>query len=187
MGRLGSVINYAKINEANKEFRRSDYWLLDIEPPVGVYFPGNDLVQIRTSAFTTGISDNPTIMDKQIRTFTVIQAGKPENISGSMSLTITDRIDQTIAYWIDQWKLACGDRDSLSGLPLDQYISRVITATYYNINEVAVRQIKFLNCVIENSDLPEDGSNTPEIEDDISLQIRYAHFQRVFDNLPLVK
>lgn len=181
-GRLSSVINYTKINESNKEFRRTDYWLIEITAPKGVYFPGNDLIQIRCNSFSSGISDEIEIMEKQIRTFTIKQGAKPTNTGGQLSLTMIDRVDQTIAYWLDQWKQAIGSRDRLEGLEKELYVSPVITATFYNIDEKPLRVLRFFNC-IPNGTLPEDGSESPELEGDISLEFSYEHFERDFKNV----
>ena len=186
MGRLAEKINYVKINESNKEFRRSDYWLIEITAPKGIYFPGNDLIQVRTNQFSPGINDDVEILSKQIRTFTVKQGAKTTDTSGTMTLTLTDRVDQTISYFIDKWKLAVGQRDELSGLSKDLYIAPTIKAMYFNINEEKIREITFLNCIIHTGSLPEDGSGEPAIEDDISIGIDYEHFYRSFKNLPLV-
>lgn len=185
-GRLGQIINYAKINEANKEIRRADYWLIEFEPPKGIYFPGNDLLQIRTNSFSPGINDDVEIMSKQIRTFTVKQGAKTTDTSGTMQLTLTDRVDQTISYFIDKWKQAIGSRDELSGLSKDLYTCPTIRAMYFDINEKKIRELVFFNCILHTSNLPEDGASSPELEGDVPLGIDYEHFQRVFNNLPLL-
>lgn len=182
MGKLSDKINYRKISEANTEFRRSDYWLITITPPKGLYFPGNELLQIRTNTFSTGITDDPTVLNKKIRTFTINQGAKPEATNGVMELELSDRIDQSIAYWIDQWKLALGERDQLSGLAKELYISPSIRAAYFDINEVKVRELLFVDCMIESAKLPEDGTDAPELEGNISVSIAYQHFYRTFNN-----
>lgn len=183
MGRLSQVVNFRRINESGKEIRRKDYWLLEIETPKGIYFPGNELIQIRTNSFTTGISDDIQVLDRSIRGFKVKQGAKPSDTSGQMQLTLSDRIDQTISYFIDQWKQAIGNRDELSGLPKELYVSPVITATYFDINENPIRQIRFINCFLSTGGLPEDGDAEPSIEDELTISIDYEHFYREFKNV----
>lgn len=184
-GKLSKIINYRKINESNKEFRRSDYWIIEIEAPKGIYFPGNEILQIRTTTFDPGINDNPTVLEKKIRTFTVNQGAKAEATNGVIQITLADRVDQSISYFIDNWKLALGQRDELSGLAKELYVSPKITATYFNINEVPIRRLEFLNCMISDSTLPEQGADAPQLEEDIPLSIAYEHFHRIFDNTRL--
>lgn len=182
MAKLSQLISYRKINESNKEFRRSDYWLVTIEAPKGVYFPGNELIQIRTTTFSPNIQDDPQVLNKTIRGFQINQGARPENTAGSMAITLVDRIDQTISYFIDAWKLALGQRDNLSGIAKALYVSPKITAEYFDINENKVRSLEFYNCMPESSTLPEDGADSPSLEEDITLNIAYEHFKRVFDN-----
>lgn len=182
MGKLSERINYRKISEANTEFRRADYWLVEITPPKGIYFPGNELIQIRTNSFSTGITDDPEVLNKTIRTFTINQGAKAEKTNGTMELEVQDRIDQSLEYWIDQWKLGLGERDQLSGLAKELYISPSIRASYFDINEVKVKEILFVDCMIESAKLPEDGTEAPELVGMISLSIAYQHFYRTFNN-----
>lgn len=186
MGRLTDVVNYRKISEGNTEFRRSDYWLIEITPPPGIYFPGNELIQIRTTEFSPGISDDPNILTKQLRGYTVNQGARADKTSGSMDLTIQDRVDQTLSYFIDQWKIGMGDRDKLASLPKELVVAPLIKATYFNINEVAIRELAFFQCMLESGKLPEDGDGDMELESTITMSIAYEHFQRGFKNLGIV-
>jgi hypothetical protein len=185
MARLSEIINYSNINESNTEFRRADYWLVEIDPPRGIYFPGNKLIQFRTTEFDSGITDDPNIMEKSIRGFTVKQGAKAEKTSGTMTLTIQDRVDQTMSYFIDQWKLGIGQRDELSGLPKELYVSPMIKAIYFNINEAKIREIWYYNCMLSAAKLPEDGDADVELEGTISMDIDFEHFKRIFVNKPV--
>ena len=184
-GKLSKIINYRKVSESNKDFRLADYWLIEINTPKEVYFPGNDLIQIRTTSFSTGITDDPHILDKVIRGFTVKQGARPDSTAGQMQITMIDRVDQTLSYWIDSWKQALGNRDELSGIAKELYVSPIITATYFNINEVKIRTIEFYQCMIGQGQLQEDGAESPELEENLNISIDYEHFKRTFENTSL--
>lgn len=187
IGKLAGIINYRKISEGNTEFRRSDYWLLEIEAAKGVYFPGNELIQIRTQSFSSGISDSPSVLDKKIRGVTILQGGRVESTSGTLSITIQDRVDQTISYWIESMKLAIAQRNRYSGLAKDLYVVPLIRATYYDINENKVRTLEFYKCILSGGNLPEDGTEDAGLEEAISVEFQYETFERVFENVNLSK
>lgn len=182
MGDISKKINYSNIVEGQTEFQRQDYWMMQfIRVPSGVYWPGQDLIDIRCKSFDPGISDDPTILEQKIRGFVVKQGARPNQVSGEASVTLVDRVDQTLSFFIDQWKLAAGDRDSLSGLAKEFY-SADIQFTLYNINEKPIRRITLFNCMPPTGGLGEQGAEDPTLMPDLSISIGYEHFKREFLN-----
>lgn len=182
MGAIGNKINYSNIVEGQTEFQRQDYWMFRfIRVPSGVYWPGQDLFDIRCKSFDPGISDDPTILEQKIRGFVVKQAARPNQVDGTLSLTLADRVDQSLSYFVDQWKLAGGDRDSLSGLSKEFYTADM-QFTLYNINETPIRQLTFFNCQPPTGSLGESGAEDPTLMPDLSISIAYEHFKREWLN-----
>lgn len=182
MGAISKVINYRNISEGQTEFQRQDYWMMNfIRVPSGVYWPGQDLIDIRCKSFDPGISDDPTILDQKIRGYTVHQAARPSNLNGTASLVAADRVDQSLSYFIDQWKLAAGDRDSLQGLAKEFY-SADIEFILYNISETPIRKITLFNIMPPTGGLNESGAEDPTLFPDLSVSLAYEHFEREWLN-----
>lgn len=182
MGDISKVINYDKIKENQLEFQRTDLWMMSfVRVPSGVYFPGQELIDIRCTSFDAGITDDPTVLSQQLRGYTVHQGARPSQVGGTATATIKDREDQTLSYFIDQWKLAMGDRDSLQGLPKSMYTAD-IQFVFYNVSEQPLRTIILKDCIIQSGNLSETGSDEPAVFSDISLSLSYQHFTRTFNN-----
>lgn len=182
MGAISKVINYSNISEGQTEFQRQDLWMMSvIRVPSGVYWMGQDLLNIRLKAFDPGIQDDPTMLENKIRGFVVKQAARPNQVSGTCSWTVADRVDQTISYFVDQWKLAAGDRDSLQGLAKEFY-SADIEFIMYNVAETPIRKITLYNCMPPTGGLNEQGAEDPTLMPDLSISCEYEHFKREFLN-----
>lgn len=178
MGAISKNINYEKIREGQKEFQRADLWMMSfVRTPSGVYFPGQDLLDIRCKTFDPGISDDPTIIEEKIRGYTVVQGARPGDTSATITMTLKDRDDQTISYFVDQWKIALGDRDALQGLPKAYYTSDIIF-TMYDVLENPLRKIKYFNCIPQSGSLGETGADEPGALADIPLTLKAEHFTR---------
>lgn len=182
MGAISKTINYSNIVEGQTEFQRSDLWMMSfIRVPSGVYWPGQALVDIRLKTFDPGISDDPTPLEQKIRGFVVKQSARPSQVSGSASFTLVDRVDQSLSYFVDQWKLAAGDRDSLQGLAKEFY-SADAEFTLYNVAETAIRRITLYNLMPPTGGLGESGTDEPGLMPELSISCEYEHFKREWLN-----
>lgn len=182
MGAISKTINYQKISEGQKEFQRSDYWMMSfVRIPSGVYFPGQELLDIRCNSFDPGIEDDPNIMEQKIRGFVSKQASRPDQVAGSATMVLKDRADQSLSYFVDQWKLAGGDRDSLQGLPKELYTADLLF-TLYDISETPIRSILLINCMPPTGGLGEEGTEEPGLMPDLSISLGYEHFKRQWLN-----
>jgi len=182
MGAISKIINYDNISEGQTEYQRQDYWMMEFtRVPSGVYWPGQQLIDIRCKSFDPGISDDPTILSNKIRGYTIKQAARPDAVAGTATMTLADRVDQSLSYFMDQWKLAAGDRDSLQGLAKEFY-SAEIKFTYYNITETPIREIILLNVMPPTGSQNEQGAEDPTLMPDLSFSLEYEHFRRKWLN-----
>jgi hypothetical protein len=100
-----NYIEYDKINEEQKEFLRSDLWDLQfLEAPHAVYFPGNDLLRLRTTevnpSFNAGLGEISAV----IRQFKIRQTVISGQSDGTISVNYVDREDQAIRSFIHDWR-----------------------------------------------------------------------------------
>jgi hypothetical protein len=106
-----------------------------------------------------------------------------QQTSGQISLQFTDKEDQAITYFVDDWKQKIADRDTKYSFRKDDLVADaklVIT----NSSRIAVRTLTFYNCIIQDAGLDEngtaeDGSDRAEVP----LTLQFEHFERNFDNL----
>lgn len=155
MGAISKVINYRNISEGQKEIRRKDYWMMRFTRiPAGLYWPGQDLIDIRLKSFSPNIEDDPQIFDANIRGVKILQAAGPTEVAGTATLVFQDRVDQNIAYLFEQWKLLGGNRLAKQGLPKEMYTSELLF-TLYNIQEEPIRTITLFNCTVPTGSLNE--------------------------------
>lgn len=180
MGAISKVINYRNISEGQKDIRRKDYWMMRFTRiPSGLAWPGQDLLDIRLKSFNPGIEDNPEIFNTTIRGTKILQAGPPNEVSGTASLSFQDRIDQQISYLIDQWKQLGGARLQKSGLPKGYYTSEIVF-TLYDMLENPMRKLTLMNCTVPTGELDEEGEEEAGIEGALSMSIQYEAFERKF-------
>lgn len=183
MGAISKTIGYHKISEGQKEILRKDYWMMEFTRiPKGVYFPGQELINIRLKDFDPGFStDDPQILDASVRGVVIKQAAGPTNTAGQCSYTIQDREDQTLSYFYDQWKLMAGDRAVKSGMHKEFYTAEIVF-TMYNIFEVPVRKITLQNVMPPTGNFNESGAEDPTLLDALSISHDYEHADREFLN-----
>lgn len=182
MGRLARI-SYDQIVEGQKEFQRTDYWMLTFtRVPAGVYWLGQDLLDIRLKMVNPSIDDSPKIHTQTIRGYTVKQASKNSEFAGSLTMTLQDRDDQIIKYFLDQWRKAAGDPHKLRGLPKALYSADAVL-TLYNTSDRPIRRITLWNLMPPTGDLNDEVTEDPGVEDAITATLEYEHFKRDYLNI----
>jgi len=100
-----NYIEYSKINEEQKEFLRSDMWDLQfLEAPHAVYFPGNDLLRLRTTEVNPSFNASLGEISAVIRQYKIRQTVISGQSDGTISVNYVDREDQAIRTFIHDWR-----------------------------------------------------------------------------------
>jgi hypothetical protein len=113
----------------------------------------------------------------------VIRQQTGQNTSGQLTLSFIDKEDQAISYFVDDWKQKIADRDTKYSFRKDDVVADcqlVLT----NSSRLAVRTLKFYNCVIMDAPLDENGVDADGTDRaDVQLSLAFEHYERNFDNL----
>ena len=137
----------------NKEFLRGDMWQFSFTKwPRIVYSPGDSIFQARLNSVQVGIDSAISGFEKRMRGNFVIRQQTGQNTSGQLTLSFIDREDQTISYFVDDWKQKIADRDTKYSFRKDDTVAEcqlVLT----NSSRLAVRTLKFYNCAIMDAPL----------------------------------
>jgi hypothetical protein len=173
-------IDYRNIREGNKEFTRSDLWKLTFITTPACYFPGEDFVDQRCTGVSPGVPNSVGEFTHNIRGFDIHQA-TTQRTSSSASLTFVDREDLAIKTWIEEWKQLMANRDNQLANRKETYCCD-IKITYYNTSRVPISEIILYNCMLTDASPMEDGTNDPSSSSDISMSLKYEHFERNYMN-----
>jgi hypothetical protein len=168
----------------NKEFLRGDMWQFDfLNWPRIVYSPGNSIFHARLNSVQVGIDGAVNGFEKRMRGNYVIRQQTGQNTSGQLTLSFIDKEDQAISYFVDDWKQKIADRDTKYSFRKDDVVADcqlVLT----NSSRLAVRTLKFYNCVIMDAPLDENGVDADGTDRaDVQLSLAFEHYERNFDNL----
>lgn len=168
----------------NKEFLRGDMWQFDfLNWPRIVYSPGNSIFHARLNSVQVGIDGAVNGFEKRMRGNFVIRQQTGQNTSGQLTLSFIDKEDQAISYFVDDWKQKIADRDTKYSFRKDDVVADcqlVLT----NSSRLAVRTLKFYNCVIMDAPLDENGADADGTDRaDVQLSLAFEHYERNFDNL----
>ena len=168
----------------NKEFLRGDMWQFDfLNWPRIVYSPGNSIFHARLNSVQVGIDGAVNGFEKRMRGNFVIRQQTGQNTSGQLTLSFIDKEDQAISYFVDDWKQKIADRDTKYSFRKDDVVADcqlVIT----NSSRLAVRTLKFYNCVIMDAPLDENGVDADGTDRaDVQLSLAFEHYERNFNNL----
>ena len=170
--------------DENKEFLRGDMWELEFtNPPKIVYFPGNDLINARLNQVNLGIDTSASGFEKRMRGNYVIFQQTGQQTSGQITLQFTDREDQAISYFADDWRQKIADRDTKYSFRKDDLVAD-IKLVITNSSRIDVRTLKFYNCIIQDAGLDENGvaeDGTDRAE--VPITLKFEHYSRDFDNL----
>jgi hypothetical protein len=182
-GNMGFMY-YENYKDDNKEFLRGDMWEFTmINPPKIVYYPGDNIFKTRLDQVNLGIDTSVTGFEKRMRGNYVIFQRTGQNTSGSINLSFTDREDQAITYFIDDWKQKICDRDSRYSFRKSDLVcdcKLVIT----NSGRLTVRTLYFYNCIIRDGSIDENGTqDNASDRSNVTLALDFEHYSRTFDNL----
>lgn len=182
-----NYINYSSISEENREFIQSNLWDMEwLETPHAVYFPGNDLLKVRTQAVNPSFNAGLSELSAVIRQFYIRQTVISGQSNGTISVDYVDREDQSIRAWINDW------RDKIWGLK-DRYQFRkedtqgTVKLTQYNTSRKAIAVFVMYSVqlnggaddIINKAFNSEDPSNNGEY----SITFSFEHYDVQWANM----
>jgi hypothetical protein len=177
-------INYHGIKHTNKEFLRSDLWEFTFStPPAVVYYPGDDIIQERLTQVNPGIDTSVSGFTKTHRQNFQLMQQTGQLTSGTIQLSFIDREDQSITYFLDDWRNKIADRDTKFSFRKEDLVAQ---CEYFILNSqrVPVRKIIFYNCIITDAGITEEGAAEDGGDrSDVSLTMSFEHYERIFMNL----
>lgn len=166
----------------NKEFLRGDMWEFSfLNPPKIVYYPGDTIFKARLNQVNVGIDTSVTGFEKRMRGNYVLFQRTDQSTSGTLSLAFVDKEDQAITYFLDDWRQKIADRDTKYSFRKDDVVADcqlVLT----NSSRIAVRTLKFYNCIISDAQIDENGQMEGD-RADVQLSMNFEHYERIFDNV----
>lgn len=180
-----SFINYIDTyKDDNKEFLRGDTWEFRfINPPKIVFYPGDKIFKSRLQQVNLGLDTSVNGFEKRMRGNYVIFQRTGQSTSGQITLQFTDKEDQAITYFVDDWKQKIADRDTKYSFRKDDLVADaelVIT----NSSRVVVRTLKFYNCILRDAGIDENGTQEDGTDRaEVPVTLDFEHYERVFDNL----
>lgn len=179
-----NFIGYETYKDNNKEFLRSDLWEFTFfNPPKIVYYPGDTIFKARLNQVNTGIDTSVNGFEKRMRGNYVIFQQTGQNTSGQIQLSFTDREDQAISYFVDDWRQKIADRDTKYSFRKEDIVADA-RLVILNSSRIPVRTLEFYNCVIQDAGLDENGTADDGADrSDVPLSLRFEHYRRIFDNL----
>lgn len=180
-----NFIDYEKhYRDDNKEFLRGDMWEFSlVNPPAIVYYPGDTIFKERLMSINLGIDTSVNGFEKRMRGNYTIYQQTGQNTSGTISLQFTDREDQAISYFVDDWRQKIADRDTKYSFRKDDLVADA-ELVLTNSSRIKVRTLHFYNCIIQDGGLDENGTaedGTDRAE--VPVTLKFEHYSRVFDNL----
>lgn len=171
-------LQYQKLREGNKEFTRSDLWEIEFTRPPQCYYPGKEFIDQRCTSVEPGIPNSVGEISHNIRGFNIHQ-GTIQTTSGSATLTFVDREDLAIRTWVEEWKGIIANRDTLFGKRKSAYCAE-LKIKYYNTSRNLLYHLILYNCMLTDATPQESGTNDPASSSDISLSVKYEHFERKY-------
>ena len=170
--------------EANKEFLRGDMWELKfLTAPKIVYYPGDDIINARLNSVQTGIDYSVNGFEKRMRNNYVIYQQTGQNTSGTLTLSFTDKEDQAITYFADDWRNKISDRETKYTFRKDDLVCD-IQLYLTNSSRIDVRTLTFWNCILSDASMDESGQAEDGTDRaDIQMSLKFEHYSREFDNL----
>lgn len=177
-------LNYDNLKETDKEFLRGDLWEFTlVSPPKVVYYPGDDIFKRRLIQVNLGVDTSVNGFEKRMRGNYVVIQKTGQNTSGTISLQFTDREDQAISYFVDDWRQKIADRDCKYSFRKEDLVCDA-KLEILNSSRVPVRTLKFYNCIIQDAQLDENGAAEDGSDRaDVPLNLQFEHYERIFENL----
>lgn len=177
-------LDYQNMKETEKEFLRGDLWEFTlVNPPKVVYYPGHDIFKKRLVQINLGVDTSVNGFEKRLRGNFVVLQKTGQNTAGTISLQFTDREDQAISYFVDDWRQKISDRDCKYSFRKEDLVSDA-KLEIFNSSRVPVRTLMFYNCIIQDAQLDENGAAEDGSDRaDVPLNLQFEHYERIFDNL----
>ena len=178
-------IDYEKTyRDDNKEFLRGDMWELKfLNAPKIVYYPGDNLINARLNSVQVGIDYSVNGFEKRMRNNYVIYQQTGQNTSGTLTLSFTDKEDQALTYFVDDWRNKIADRETKYSFRKDDLVCD-LQLYLTNSSRIDVRTLTFWNCIIQDASTDESGQAEDGTDRaDIQLSLKFEHYSREFNNL----
>jgi len=177
-------INYDNYKENNKEFLRGDLWELKVTaPPKIVYYPGDDIFNKRLQSVQVGLDYSVIGIEKQMRGNYAIYQQADQSTYGTLTLTFTDREDQAITYFAQDWRNKVADPDCKYSFRKDDLVMDC-ELHITNSSRIDVRVLKFFNCQITDAQYDESGAPQAGVDRaDVTIGLRFEHYSRSFENI----
>lgn len=177
-------LDYHNMKETEKEFLRGDLWEFTfVNPPKVVYYPGHDIFKKRLVQINLGVDTSVNGFEKRLRGNFVVLQKTGQNTAGTISLQFTDREDQAISYFVDDWRQKISDRDCKYSFRKEDLVSDA-KLEIFNSSRVPVRTLMFYNCIIQDAQLDENGTAEDGSDRaDVPLNLQFEHYERIFENL----
>lgn len=183
-----NYINYDEIREEHKEFLRSDLWDLEvIEAAHAVYFPGNQMLKVRTTGVSPSFGGGLTEIEATIRQFRIRQTVISSTTSGTISVTYIDREDQAIRIFLDDWREKLWGRENRYTYRKEDTIA-TWRLTHFNSSRKPIA--KFLMYAIQPSSGIDEtinksfDSGDPQNIGEYNITYSFEHYSLEWCNIP---
>lgn len=106
-----NFIDYSKTYvDGNKEFLRGDMWEFTLtNPPKIVYYPGDSIFKARLNQVNLGMDSSVSGFEKRMRGNFVLFQKTGQSTSGTITLQFSDREDQAVTYFCEDWRNKVAD------------------------------------------------------------------------------
>lgn len=165
------------VRDDNKEFLRGDMWEFSfINPPRIVYYPGDIIFKTRLTNVNISVNTSTNGFEKRMRGNYTLYQKTGQLTNGQLALTFSDKEDQAISYFTDDWRQKIADRDTKYSFRKDDLVADC-EMYYTNSSRKAVRHLTFFNCIIDDAPLDlngvaEDGTDRA----DVQLSMSFEHY-----------
>jgi hypothetical protein len=180
-----SEVNYVSLNENQREFIRPDMWEATFATvPLAVYFPGHDIIKKRLTGIQPSIPTSVSGIQQIIRGY-IINQKTSQNTSGTVNLVFTDREDQSITAFCNDWRNKISDPDNKYSFRKEVTIADV-EHKILNTSRVPLRTLLYKTCQPNDIALNEEGTSDVEVTSSLSevtLGLDFEHFKRIFHNI----
>lgn len=180
-----NFIDYERTyRDNNKEFLRGDMWEFSfINRPKVVYYPGDNILNGRLNSVSVSINSSLTSFSKGMRGGYILHQSTGQTTDGTLSLAFTDREDQAIIVFGDDWKQKISDRDTKYSFRKDDVVADC-KMVYTNSSRNKVRTLQFFNCSLEDFSHDENGvAESGSDRADCQMTLKFEHYDRSMDNL----
>ena len=179
---LMSEITRSNMRMDTQEILTSFDWELEFtHKPNAVFYPGDQTLILRLKNVSLNTDTTNSVLQAQLRGFTVIQSGLTEN-SGQLTLNFQDFEDQAIAAFLEDWVTKCNTRSTRRSVhKRDLYAD--ITVRRLNSFRKAVREWRCETCLPSSGSPNDQFTAEKALLGDCSLQLMCEYIDNSFLNL----